>query len=86
MVDERIIEIGQVQHFFAKIKVATLNLTAPLFVGDHLLIKGPTTEFEQTVTSLQVDHRSIQRAESGQSVGLKFDHPAKEGDTIYRKM
>jgi len=85
-VEESIIEIGHVTHFFSKISVAVVELTLPLSVGDHILVKGPSTDFEQTVESMQIDRKSLPRAEGGQSVGLKVVQPAKEKDVVYKKL
>ena len=84
--EENIIEVGHVSHFFSKIGVAVLELTAPLSVGDKILVKGPSTDFEQTVESMQVEHKNIQRAEAGQSVGLKLVQQARERDLVYKNM
>jgi len=84
--EEDIIEVGHVSHFFSKIGVAILELTAPLSVGDKILVKGPSTDFEQVVESMQVEHKNIQRAEAGQSVGLKLVQHARERDLVYKKM
>jgi hypothetical protein len=86
MNEEDILEIGTVQHFFSKISVAIVDLTAPLSVGDRILVKGPTTDFEMTVDSLQVERKPIQRAEGGQSVGLKLPQQVKERDVVYKKL
>ncbi len=86
MVQEEIIEIGTVKHFFPKISVAVVDLTAPLLVGNHILIKGPATDFEMTVESMQVEHKSIQSAEAGTSIGLKLPQPARERDVVYKKL
>ena len=58
MIEEDIIEIGHITHFFSKINVAVLDLTLPLTVGDRILIKGPTTDTEQTVESMQIDRQA----------------------------
>jgi hypothetical protein len=84
--EEDIIEIGHVTHFFSKISVAVLELSLPLAVGDRILIKGPSTDFEQTVESMQIDRKAIQRAEGGQSIGLEVVQPAKEKDVVYKKL
>lgn len=86
MIDENIIEIGNIAHFFSKINVAVVDLTVPLAVGDRILIKGPTTDIEQTVESMQIDRINIQRAESGQSIGLKVTQTVKEKDVVYKKI
>ena len=84
--EESIIEIGQVTHFFSKISVAVIDLTMPLTVGDQILVRGSLTDFDQTVTSLQINRKEIQRAEAGQSVGLKTTVQAREKDVVYKKL
>ena len=86
MSEEKIIEIGHITHFFSKIGVAVVELTAPLTVGDSILVKGPSTDFEQTVESMQIEHKNIQGTEAGQSVGLKLAQRAREGDAVYKKL
>jgi len=84
--EENIIEIGHITHFFSKINVAVIELTAPLAVGDRILVKGPTTDFEQAVDSMQIEHANIPRAEAGQSVGLKMAEHVRERDVVYKKL
>lgn len=86
MVEEPVVEVGHISHFFSKISVAVVDLTAPLAVGDHILVKGPLTDFEQTVDSMQIEREAIPRAEAGQSIGLKMVQPVKEKDTVYKKL
>jgi hypothetical protein len=83
---EEVMEIGTIKHFFPKISVAIIELTAPLSVGDHILVKGPATDFDMTVDSMQIEHLSIQSAESGKSIGLKTPKPVKERDVVYKKV
>lgn len=86
LVGDEVVEVGRVKHFFSKISVAVVELTAPLAVGDHILIKGPATDFEQVVDSMQIEHAGIKRAEAGQSVGLKVAQQVKERDVVYKKL
>ena len=86
MSDDEVLEIGKIIHFFSKISVAIIELNAPLSIGDRILIKGPSTDFEMTVESMQIEHENIHRAEGGQSVGLKLKQPAKERDVVYKKL
>lgn len=86
MSEENVIEVGHITHFFSKISVAVLELTAPLAVGDCILVKGPTTDFEQVVNSMQIEHENIQKAEAGQSIGLKMAEHARERDVVYKKL
>ncbi len=85
MAQQEIQQVGTVRHFFSKIGVAVVDLSKPLSVGDQIMVKGPATDFEMTVDSMQVEHQSIQRAEAGQSIGLKMAQPARERDMVYKK-
>jgi putative protease len=86
LVEDAVIEIGHVTHFFSKISVVVVELMLPLAVGDRILVKGPSTDFEQTVESMQIEGKSIPRAEGRQSIGLKVVQPAKEKDVVYKKL
>lgn len=77
-------EAGKVTHFYSKISVAVIQLTAPLNVGDKILIKGDTTNLEQTVDSMQIEHENIQKAEAGKAIGLKVKDRVRPGDTVYK--
>jgi len=83
--EENVVKIGRVTHFFSKISVAVIELTAPLAVGDHIVFKGPNTDFEQTVDSMQIEHANVQKAEAGQSIGLKVAERVRETDLVYKK-
>ena len=77
-------EIGIVTHFFVKISVAVVELKDTLRAGDRILIQGDTSDFEQTVESMQIEHENIESAGAGQSIGLKVDQRVREGDRVYR--
>ena len=81
---EELQEVGKVTHFFTKISVAVIELKASISVGDRILIKGPTTDLEQTVESMEIEHQKVTRAEAGQSIGLKVDDRVRENDTVYK--
>jgi translation elongation factor EF-1alpha len=83
--EEELVEVGQVTHFFSKINVAVIELKAVLSVGDTVAIKGPTTDFEQRIESMQIEHKNVQRAEPGQSIGLKVMQRVRETDMVYKK-
>jgi putative protease len=84
--EENIIEVGRITHYFTKIGVAVIELKAPLAVGDHIVVKGPTTDFEQIVDSMQIEHKNVQRADAGQSIGLKVTQRVREKDVVYKKI
>jgi putative protease len=82
--EEELVEIGRVTHYFTKISVAVVELSASLAVGDRIRIKGPTTNFEQVVESMQIEHNNVERAEAGQSIGLKVKERVRERDIVYK--
>jgi hypothetical protein len=84
--EENLIEVGCISHFFSKIGVAVVELTAPLAVGDRILVKGSSTDFEQVVESMQIEHENIPRANAGQAIGLKMAEHARERDMVYKKL
>lgn len=83
-VEEKPVEVGKITHFFSKINVAVVELTAPLSVGDKIRIQGPTTDFEQTVQSMQIEHENVEAAKKGQSIGLRVNERVRENDTVYK--
>jgi len=82
--EEELQEVGKVTHFFSKISVAVVELTAALSVGDRIRVQGPTTDFEQTVDSMQIEHENVKTAKKGQSIGLKVKERVRENDTVYK--
>ena len=78
-------EIGKITHYFGKIGVGVVELTAGLKVGDTIVITGHDKEFEQPVDSMQVEHEQVQEAKKGDAVGLKVSEPVKDGDVVYLK-
>jgi len=75
--------IGKVVHFYNRINVAVLDLTEQLKVGDTIHIVGHTTEFSQTVESLEIEHQKVQSAGPGE-VALKVWEFVRRGDEVYK--
>ena len=77
--------IGEVTHYFSNIGVCVVKLSAPLAQGDEIRIMGgESTDFNQTVESMQVDHKEVEKAKKGDSVGLKVAEKVREGYHIYK--
>jgi putative protease len=78
-------EIGKVTHYFGNIKVAAIEITEDtLVVGDTIHIKGHTSDFTQTVDSMQLDGAPVQQASAGQSIGVKVSEHAREHDAVFK--
>lgn len=77
--------IGKVTHYFSNIGVGVIDLLAPLNQGDEIrIIGGENTDFNQTVDSMQVDHKEVKKAAKGDSVGLKVSEKIREGYSVYK--
>jgi len=77
-------KIGEITHFYGKIKVAVVKLNAPLKIGDRIKIQGGEREFEQTVKSIEVEHKKIKRAKAKQIIGLKIKDKVRDGYKVYK--
>lgn len=77
--------IGTVTHWYAHLSVAAIRLTAPLAVGDRIHIKGHTTDLLETVRSMEVEHRTVERAGPGDDVALAVEGHVREHDVIFRE-
>ena len=84
MAEASILEIGRVATFFAKASAAAIRLTAPLHVGDRVYIRGMTTDFQETIESMQVDHQPVSEALAGQLVGIKVRQRCRRHDIVYK--
>jgi putative protease len=82
---DKLEEVGKVLHYFGRIGVAIIELKAPLSIGDQILIKGPTSDFEQAIESMQIEHINVSTAKKGDSIGLKVDKLVKPNDIVYKK-
>ncbi|MEM1822569.1 MAG: hypothetical protein QXX33_00305 [Candidatus Hadarchaeales archaeon] len=76
--------VGKVTHYFTKIGVGVIELSDELKVGDKISIEGATTNFQQTVESMQIEHKPVDKAGPGQSIGLKVKDRVREGDLVYK--
>lgn len=77
-------KIGRVLNYFAKVGVAALEITeGELRVGDTIHVKGATTDFTQTVDSMQIEHQSVEKASAGESVGLKVKDRVRQDDEVF---
>jgi putative protease len=76
-------EIGKVTHYFGRIGVAAIEITqGTLAVGDTIHVKGHTSDFTQTVDSIQIEGQSVDTATAGQAVGIKVVEHAREHDVV----
>ncbi len=78
-------EVGIITHYFPKVEAAVIKMTkGTLSIGDTIFLKGHTTDFKQTVDSLQLEHVPITTAEVNQEVGLKVTSRVRQNDMVYK--
>jgi len=78
-------KIGTVTHYYTHLHVAGVEVTeGELHKGDTIHIKGHTSDFEQKVESMEIDHETVDVARPGDDIGLGVIEHAREHDTVYR--
>ena len=76
--------VGKITHYFPKVGVGIIELSDTLKVGDRISIEPKECAFEQSVSSMQIEHAQIQEAKAGQAIGLKVAQPVHEGNLVYK--
>lgn len=76
--------IGTVTHYYNHLEVAGVTITdGELHKGDKIHVKGHTSDFEQEVGSMEIDHEAVEVAKPGDQIGLTVIDHAREHDTVY---
>ena len=75
--------IGEVIHFYGKIEVAVLRLSNNLKIGDMIHFLGSHTDFQQEVTSMQIEHEPVAEGKAGEEIAIKVIERARKGDAIF---
>ena len=57
--------IGTVTHYYSRLSVAVLDLSAEIHQGDDIHIKGRITDLVMNVDSLEIEHNKIESAGPG---------------------
>jgi translation elongation factor EF-Tu-like GTPase len=78
-------KVGEVIKYFGKIGVAAIRLSeGSLKVGDTIRLSGHTTDFTQTVDSMQVENKDVQQAGPGADIGIRVKDRVREHDVVYK--
>ena len=76
-------KVGEVMKFFAKPSVAAVKVTDnELKVGDTVKFVGHTTDFTDTIASIEVNNQRVEKAVPGDFVGVKVSDRVREGDEV----
>ncbi len=76
--------VGKVSHYYSKIGVAVIDLEDAVTKGDQISIEGSTTNIQQAVDSMQVEHSAVTTANKGDSIGVKVKDRVRPGDAVYK--
>ena len=78
-------EVGVIVKFFAKPSVAAISVkSGSIKNGDLLRFKGHTTDFNDAVTSMEIDNQKVEEANPGDLVGIKVKERVRENDMVYK--
>lgn len=77
-------KVGKVIHYYTDIQVAIVKLEKRVELGDKVQFRGHTTDFEQTIDSMEIEHEKVEVGEKGQEIGLKVKKRVREGDHMYK--
>jgi len=78
-------KIGRITHYYSKLGVAAVEIQhGVLRRGDKIHIHGHSTDIEQIVDSMELDHQQILEATEGQNVGIHVNDHVREHDDVYK--
>jgi len=76
--------IGKATHYFDKSGVVVLELTAVIHVGDTVHFLGHSTDFTQSVESLQIEHQAVKKAGPKQEVAMQVVQPVHPNADVFK--
>lgn len=77
-------KVGEVTHYFTDISVGVIDLSGAVEIGDKISIEGATTNFQQEIESMEIEHEDVEKAGAGDAIGIKVKDRVREGDIVYR--
>ena len=76
-------EVGKINHYYGHISVGIIELSDVLKVGDTIHIKGHSSDFTQTIDSMQIEHKNLTEAKAGDVIGVKVAEKIHPHDKVY---
>jgi putative protease len=77
--------VGVVTHFFKGPGVAVVKVTeGEIGVEDQLRFVGHTSDFTERVTSMEVEHRKVERAAAGDEVAIQVVARVRQHDQVFK--
>lgn len=78
-------KIGKVVHYYGGIKVAIIKFNKDIKIGKDVRFKGATTDFKQTISSMQFDNKDVKTAKKGKQIGIKVKSKVRVGDEVFEE-
>ncbi|HAF62388.1 MAG TPA: hypothetical protein DCK95_08680 [Anaerolineaceae bacterium] len=76
-------KVGEVVHYYDRISVAVIDVRGALKIGDTVHFLGHGSDFQQSISSMQIENEPILQANLGDMIALKTIKPVKRGTTLY---
>ena len=77
------VRIGEVTHFFDRINVAAIQLSQSLHKGDQVHFLGHGSDFIQEVTSIQIEHETVESASAGKEIAIRVTKTVKPHTSVF---
>jgi len=77
--------IGEVVKYFSKPSVAAVKIDeGEISVGDSIKYVGHTTDFTDVIKTMEVENKSVEKAVSGDFIGVKVSDRVRPGDEVFK--
>ena len=77
-------QVGIVTHFYDHISVGVVKLSDKLAVGNKIHVQGANDDFEQEVTSMQLEHKDVKEGKKGQEIAIKVENKVHQNDKVLK--
>ncbi len=76
--------IGEVIHYFRKIKVAVIKVKKDkLVIGDVIRFRGHSTDYKQKIQSMEVTHKPVESVSKGKEAAIKVKSKTRTGTKVF---
>jgi hypothetical protein len=75
--------IGEVTHYYSGAHAAIIRFFKPVAIGAKVRFKGATTDFEEVISSMELNHEKITEVKAGEEVGVEVLEKVREGDKVF---
>jgi len=77
-------EIGKITHYYGHLSVGIIELSDNLKIGDTIHIKGHSSDFNQNIDSIQIEHQDVSEAKAKDVIGIKILQKVHPHDKVFK--